>query len=212
MSKKINILVIVLLLFYFIVIWPRLDSSTNLDYTSPLISGSVEEESTKNSDTSNNGSSTNNINQSNMIENADATEEIIVDLRGAVHKPGIYHLPVDSRIYELIEKAGGFDNANISCINQAEKLVDESYIYIPSINEECEDLSTSQNESTTNLININEASVSELSTLPGIGETKAQDIVNYRDTNGPFTSIEGLTDVSGIGEATLANISTLISI
>lgn len=205
MQKKYKILIIIIGLLYFFYIWPKLNSSSFQNELSAVLNDSLKEESEQTD-----------ISSNNECESKDTTNEnsdIIVDLRGAVANPGIYHLPPDSRVYELIDQAGGFNDANTSCINQAKKLVDESYIYIPYNSEECGDNINLENQSSdSNLININTASVEELSTLPGIGTTKAQDIIDYRTENGNFTSIDELTNVSGIGESTLSSIADLISI
>ncbi len=121
MQKKYKILIIIIGLLYFFYIWPKLSSSSSQNELSAILNDSLKEESEQTD-----------ISSNNECESKDTTNEnsdIIVDLRGAVANPGIYHLPPDSRVYELIDQAGGFNDANTSCINQAEKLVDESYIY-----------------------------------------------------------------------------------
>lgn len=169
----------------------------------------------------------------------DTSEVYKVDIKGQVANPGIYSLKANSRVIDVIEKAGGLtENADTSVINLSKKISDEMVIIIYSheeVNEfgktkeiekqvlmECKNneiYSLENNacieidDSTTisGKININTASKEELMTLTGIGESKANDIIKYRETNGPFKSIEDLTKVNGIGESTLANIKENIT-
>ena len=162
-----------------------------------------------------------------------------VDIKGQVANPGIYSLKANSRVIDVIEKAGGLtENADTSVINLSKKISDEMVIIIYSheeVNEfgktkeqekqvlmECknneiyslENNACIEIDNTNNIsgkININTASKEELMTLTGIGESKANDIIKYRETNGPFKSIEDLTKVNGIGESTLANIKENIT-
>lgn len=207
---------IILIIFYFIIILPvkifklnkpnkNFDSINQQSYDSSL--GGEEQEESKQFEE--NDLEADNDNKLDEIEN----EEIVVDLRGAVAKPGIYHLPSNTRLYQLIEKAGGFLDANLECINQAEILTDESLIYIFNKDEKCPEGSIDDvTTSSPTKININRATPEELSQLPGIGLTRAQDIVNYRETNGSFKKIEDLLNVSGIGESTFSKLSELISV
>lgn len=132
-----------------------------------------------------------------------AVISIHVDIQGAVTKPGLYELEDGSYLGDLITLAGGYSDANETCINQAHKLSDGEKIYIPFSNEECIE---------EELININTATLEELDTLPGIGETKAQNIIDYREANGYFTTTEEIMEVNGIGEQIYADIKDLICV
>lgn len=162
-----------------------------------------------------------------------------VDIKGQVINPGIYSLNSNSRVIDVIEKAGGLtENADTSVINLSKKINDEMVIIIYSYDEVKEFGKTKEKEKqvltecksneiyslennacieikeTTTIsgkININTATKEELMTLTGIGESKANDIIKYRETNGPFKTIEDLTKVNGIGESTLANIKENIT-
>lgn len=142
--------------------------------------------------------------------------KIVVEIKGQVKSPNIYYLKEDSIIDDLIVAAGGLkEDANTSNINRAEQLQDHQSIYIPS-NEEIQNsideaVSEVNNQSDSNLININSASVSELDDLPGIGPSKAQAIITYREENGPFKAIEEIKNVSGIGESSFEKIKDLIT-
>jgi competence protein ComEA len=136
-------------------------------------------------------------------------ELITVHLVGAVNKPGIYHLPVGSRVYELIDLCGGFsEEADRELLNQARPLLDGEQIYIYTIGEAPASLSGNASAK----ININQASASELTALPGIGEVRAAQIVAYREKHGFFKDIREIMDVGGIGEKTFENISELITV
>ena len=144
-------------------------------------------------------------------------EQIYVQIAGAVAKPDVYELPVGSRVYAAIEAAGGLlESADDNDINQAALLEDGQKIYIYTQEEmahlkEEQELKKEQ-EADDGLVNINTATVTELQTLPGIGETKAQQIVSYRESNGDFTSIEDIKNVSGIGDGIFNQINSLIKI
>ena len=139
-----------------------------------------------------------------------SAEEIYVDVTGAVQKPGVYQLNQGDRVYQAIEKAGGFrEDAEASAINRAAVLEDGQQITI---------LSTSQQQmqeekaAEEGLVNINTADADTLCTLPGIGEAKAKSIIAYREKNGPFKSTEELTKVSGIKEGVFDKVSDLICV
>ncbi|SDB12169.1 competence protein ComEA [Pseudobutyrivibrio sp. YE44] len=141
--------------------------------------------------------------------------KIFVQVSGSVINPGVYSLSVGSRVFQAIEAAGGLlEEADDSDINQATVLEDGQKIYIYSKDEreaiEAEEHADSQADD--GLININSASASELTNLPGIGQTKANQIVSYRDANGDFSSIEEIKNVSGIGDGIYNQIYKLIKI
>lgn len=155
---------------------------------------------------------------------ADAEAEettIVVHVDGAVAVPGVYELPAGSRANDAVIAAGGLlDYADTSSINLAATLSDGEKLYIPAEGEEVTvsttststTISTSDDSDETELININTATAEELDELPGIGEATAAAIIEDRETNGEFTSIEDIMRVSGIGEAKFANIKDLICV
>ncbi len=144
--------------------------------------------------------------------NEKSVSKIMVDLKGAVTKPNVYQISSDERLVDLIKEAGGFtDQADQKSINLSAKLKDEEVIYVPKIGEnsstENTDSSansvTSQVSTTTEKININQADLTELQKLTGVGQKKAQDIIDFRTENGDFKSLEDLGKVSGFGDKTL---------
>ena len=135
-----------------------------------------------------------------------APSSMYVQVSGSVKYPGVYEVPEGTRLYEVVEKAGGFtDDAASDEINQVEVLSDGQLIKIPSRQELLE-----QQQEESGLININTADEALLSTLPGIGESKARQIVSYRETNGSFQNKEDIMNVPGIKEGTYANFEALI--
>jgi competence protein ComEA len=146
----------------------------------------------------------------------DSKEEqyIIVDIKGEVHNEGIYKVEFGTRLYELIIKAGGLtQNADIYAINQAILVKDETFIYIPSYEDGFPSLINNEenNDEISSLIDINKATIEELKTLPGIGESTAQAIIEYRNEQ-QFTVIEDIKNVSGIGDMTFESIKDLITV
>ncbi|WP_091544324.1 helix-hairpin-helix domain-containing protein [Alkaliphilus peptidifermentans] len=141
----------------------------------------------------------------NIIEKKpDNQINILVHVEGAVNSPGVYEFTGEARIIDAIKAAGGVtDAADTSKVNMAMKIKDEDFIYIPEKGEEFQ--SSHQNldlhqSNTPQKVNINSASINELATLSGIGDALAQRIIEHRNENGPFTSIEDIKKVSGIGE------------
>jgi competence protein ComEA len=124
---------------------------------------------------------------------------IKVYLSGDIENPGVYLLPVDSRMEDLINLSSVKINAD-SDINLASKLYDGQHIHIFSKNSD--ERTNTVVITNSEKININEADIEELMLLPGIGETKAKEIVLYRETYGYFDTIEDILNVPGIGEAT----------
>ena len=142
----------------------------------------------------------------------DGEEELIyVYVCGQVNNPGIVELRKGARIYEAINGAGGItENGNPDAINQAKTVEDGQMIYIPMIGEEYTiEHVESQGDG---LVNINTAQVSELTTLPGIGESRANDIISYRESNGGFKKIEDIMNVPGIKEAAFSRIKDYIKV
>ena len=178
--------------------------------------------------------------ETKLKKNVENTEiHYKVDVKGEVNNPGIYTLNENSRVIDAIELAGGFtENANTTTINLSKKITDEMVIIIYS-NTEVEDFKHTKevekrviesciqkdeeslkndacinftNELNNSLISLNTASLEELMSLSGIGETKAKDIIAYREENGGFKAIEEIMNVSGIGESLFAKIKENITI
>lgn len=159
-------------------------------------------------------------------------QEIVVYVNGAVKNPGVYTLKQGSRIYQAVAMAGGMtDKAKKDSINLAETAAGAQNIHIMTKKEyqkyydRNEDISADdqenyggtmktgqKNEDNISLININTDNQEQLMTLPGIGESKAAAIITYREENGRFSSKEDIKNVSGIGEATYANLKDLITV
>lgn len=144
---------------------------------------------------------------------------ILVDIKGEIKKPGVYEVSSDSRLNELILLAGGFTMAaEERQLNLAEKLSDQQMIYVPNkdeVNFSVEQIQSNeekQTPSSTNLININTADLNELQQLTGIGPSKAQAIISYREENGLFQRLEDLLQVTGFGEKTFEKLKNMIKI
>ena len=144
----------------------------------------------------------------------DSNTDIYVHICGAVINPGVYQVPAGTRVYQALELAGGSSNdAYLSGINLADKLADGQKVYIPAEGENAEGiLSIDSGDVQSVMININTASEAELMTLPGIGQSRAKDIINYRVKNGLFESIDDIMKVSGIKEAAFEKIKDLIKV
>lgn len=133
------------------------------------------------------------------VSKSEQASTIFVYVCGEVVSPGVYELDAKSRIYEAIEAAGGLtEAAEGSSINMAQTLTDGQQITVYAKGEEAPDSAYPQENS--GKVNINTAGKEELMTLSGIGETRAEDIINYRTEYGGFSSIEDIKNVSGIGD------------
>lgn len=150
------------------------------------------------------------------------TEMIVVYVCGEVQKEGVVTLPAGSRIYQAIEMAGGVtEEAEASWLNLAEVLTDGVRIYVPGKEEVSEGElaipegtgnSTGISEASDGLVNLNQASKEELMTLPGIGEAKAEAILQYRTEHGTFSSIDEIKNISGIKDGVFEKIKDKITV
>jgi len=155
--------------------------------------------------------------QAVMLRPAPTERPIIVHVTGAVPRPGVYALPKGARVQDAISAAGGFlAEADKVSINLAQELEDGQKLDIPYAQGFSPVLPTAAalpvSSQDTDLININTASSFELETLPGIGPTIAQRIIEYREQNGPFLSTEDIINVPGIGPGIYKRIKDLITV
>ena len=169
-----------------------------------------------------------NTNEIEVKEEKNNEEKVVVHVIGEVNNPGVVTLPEGSRIIDAINKAGGkTEEADLSKINLAFIVEDGTQIYIPRINENLNQVnlisdgagigviindSNLEENGVEVKVNINTANKEKLETLPGIGETTAQKIIDYRETNGKFKTIEDIKNVSGIGEAKYESLKDKITV
>lgn len=155
-----------------------------------------------------------------VVDISDNAEQVIetnifIDISGEVNNPGVYQFESGTRLYEVIDKAGGLtEHADKNGINQAEFVEDGQKIVIPTLanNQETnETYGASSIDSSNGLININTASKDELMDITGVGEVIAERIIEYRTTN-RFKSIEDVQNVKGIGSKTFEKMKNEITI
>ena len=141
---------------------------------------------------------------------------ITVDVKGAVKSPGIYDLPVGSRVNDAVQKAGGLtEQADSKSLNLAQKVSDEALVYVPTKGEEASQQSGSGATSSTSKekkVNLNKASLEELKQVKGLGGKRAQDIIDHREANGKFKSVDELKKVSGIGAKTIEKLKDYVTV
>lgn len=138
------------------------------------------------------------------------TYDIYVDVKGAVKRPGVYKMPADTRVFQVIREAGGLlEDADTSRINLSQVVFDQTSLLVPFIHEENQDDEDDETEDNT-MISLSVATHDDLVSLPNIGPATANAIIEYRETHGPFTSIEAIMNVSGIGPSTFENIAPYI--
>ena len=168
---------------------------------------------------------------------SEETKTLVVHICGAVSAPGVYELPAGSRIIDAVEAGGGFlPEAEEACCNLAEEIVDGCQIYIMTKSESCadgqtekkagiqtspdSDMQTTDRNVRSNsapalengLVNLNTADIAALTTLPGIGESRAKAIISYREQHGAFAQIEDIMKISGIKQAAFSKIKDKITV
>lgn len=217
-NKKIIGLVIITIIIFIVSIFLYKQKSSNA-FKEEYMTEIFEEESNDNMEY------TETLEEDTTIINEDSIDrnKIIVEIKGEVAKPDVYQLEEGSIIKDLIDMAGGVtEEADLSRINRAEELLNHELIIIGNINDETES-SVVQNNSTyssngnnsdkvSTLININTADLEQLKEITGIGNIKAQSIIDYREANGGFKSLEELKNVDGIGDKTFEKIKEQITL
>ena len=142
---------------------------------------------------------------------------ITVDVKGAVKSPGIYDLPVGSRVNDAVQKAGGLtEQADSKSLNLAQKVSDEALVYVPTKGEEAASQQAGSgapsSTSKEKKVNLNKASLEELKQVKGLGGKRAQDIIDHRESNGKFKSVDELKKVSGIGAKTIEKLKDYVTV
>ena len=142
--------------------------------------------------------------------------DVYVQIGGAVNSPGVYKVSSDKRVFEAIELAGGLRaDADRNRVNLVSPVVDEMQIYVPEIGEVSTQQTLeqqTQSDSSSGKININTAQAEDLTRLPGIGESRARTIIQYREEHGGFQNISEIMNISGIKQAMFDKIKDLITI
>ena len=162
---------------------------------------------------------TEDFNREDRDNTASAAGRIYVYICGQVQHPGVYQVDADERVFKVIQMAGGLtDEADEAGVNQAQTLADGQMIYIPAVGETAETAvagspaGSDEEAADSGKININTAGLEALMSLPGIGEGKARNILNYRQEHGSFRAIEDLMNVDGIKEGTFSKLKDRITI
>ena len=153
----------------------------------------------------------------NQKEEVVEQDLITVDVKGAVKSPGIYDLPVGSRVNDAVQKAGGLtEQADSKSLNLAQKVSDEALVYVPIKGEEAASQQagsgTAYSTSKEKKVNLNKASLEELKQVKGLGGKRAQDIIDHRESNGKFKSVDELKKVSGIGAKTIEKLKDYVTV
>ncbi|MCF6514889.1 hypothetical protein GSH19_01760 [Lactobacillus sp. S2-2] len=176
---------------------------------------------------SNSSEITNTKVETNEVNESKDDNKIYVDIKGAVKSPGMYEVTSQMRLSDTIELADGFNkSADVKHVNLSKKLVDQEVIYIPirgeikgspndlnvTSNDTDNQQDSSNNKSDSTKVNLNSAEKSSLTTLNGIGDKKADQIIDFRKQNGPFNSVDDLKKVPGFGDKTVDNLREFVSV
>lgn len=152
-------------------------------------------------------------------EASEEPTQLVVDVKGAVEKPGLYTLEAGARVNDAVEAAGGLTSqADPKSVNLAQKLSDEAVIYVASKDENVSVVSNTtassamSQEGNESKVNLNTATEADLQTISGIGAKRATDIIAYREANGGFKSVDDLNNVSGIGDKTMESIRPYVTV
>ncbi|MFM0879505.1 helix-hairpin-helix domain-containing protein [Streptococcus suis] len=144
---------------------------------------------------------------------------LVVDVKGAVVKPGLYTLAAGARVNDAVKAAGGLTSqADPKSINLAQKLSDEAVVYVASKDENISVVASTtassamSQEGNESKVNLNTATEADLQTISGIGAKRAADIIAYREANGGFKSVDDLNNVSGIGDKTMESIRPYVTV
>ena len=215
LSKKQKIIISIVIIIIFALVLIYVYQNLYVDDSEIILSNNIND-------------GTLNTNEIGAKEEKDDEGKVVVHVIGEVNNPGVVTLKEGSRIIDAINKAGGkTEEADLSKINLAYIVEDGTQIYIPRINENLNQVnlisdgagigviindSNMEENKVEVKVNINTANKEKLETLPGIGETTAQKIIDYREANGKFKTIEDIKNVSGIGDAKYDSLKDKITV
>ncbi|HFU3985562.1 TPA: helix-hairpin-helix domain-containing protein [Streptococcus suis] len=164
-------------------------------------------------------SSSSELVEETSTEVSEEPSQLVVDVKGAVVKPGLYTLEEGSRVNDAVEAAGGLTSqADPKSINLAQKLSDEAVVYVASKDENISVVASTtassvmSQEGNESKVNLNTATEADLQNISGIGAKRAADIIAYREANGGFNSVDDLNNVSGIGDKTMESIRPYVTV
>ncbi|MCK4026201.1 helix-hairpin-helix domain-containing protein [Streptococcus iners] len=164
-------------------------------------------------------SSSSELVEENSTEESEESSQLVVDVKGAVEKPGLYTLEAGARVNDAVDAAGGLTSqADPKSINLAQKLSDEAVVYVASKDEKISVVASTtassamSPEGNESKVNLNTATEADLQTISGIGAKRAADIIAYREANGGFKSVDDLNNVSGIGDKTMESIRPYVTV
>ncbi|HFU4363587.1 TPA: helix-hairpin-helix domain-containing protein [Streptococcus suis] len=164
-------------------------------------------------------SSSSELVEENSTEVSEEPSQLVVDVKGAVAKPGLYTLAAGARVNDAVKAAGGLTSqSDPKSINLAQKLSDEAVVYVASKDENISVVASTtassamSQEGNESKVNLNTATEADLQTISGIGAKRAADIVAYREANGGFKSVDDLNNVSGIGDKTMESIRPYVTV
>ncbi|WP_430476695.1 helix-hairpin-helix domain-containing protein [Bacillus cereus] len=185
-------LVAVIGALFFLVFWKTSQSAEQLPITMDVQAKNVEKKS-----------------KPKIPDTKEQKKIIIIDMKGAIVKEGVYEMKEGDRVKDAVEKAGGFlPEADMKKVNLAQIVQDQMILYVPNKNEQVqEDAAFPKKEGK---IQINAASKEQLEKITGIGSRKAESILKYREEHGPFQKIEDLLEIDGIGAKSLEKIKDQI--
>ncbi|WP_415239145.1 helix-hairpin-helix domain-containing protein [Staphylococcus croceilyticus] len=198
------------------------------DNSETTLNNDLAKSSTNNSEMYKHGSNNQTKNKNPASDSSDKKESenktVLVDIKGAVEKPDVYEMKGSDRVNDVLKKAKLLKEADVTQINLSEKLTDQKMINVPSKNDANQSSSSqttstnsnvkpsTQNNSTLTKVNLNTATESDLLNVPGIGPTKVKEIIEYKQKNGQFNSVDNLKEIKGIGGKTFEKIKDYFTV
>lgn len=193
------------------------------DNAETTLNNNLAKSSTNNSEMYKHGSNNQTKNENSASDSSDKKESenktVLVDVKGAVEKPDVYEMKSSDRVNDVLKKAKLLKEADVTQINLSEKLTDQKMINVPSKNDtnksspsQITSAYTNGKSSSQSKVNLNTATESDLLNVPGIGPTKVKEILEYKQKNGQFNSVDNLKEIKGIGGKTFEKIKDYFTV